>query len=426
MKKSSDSSARSAKSKPKATSRTRKTTVRKKTASPATRKAPSRRAKKTPPGPDIDSLGDLPSGGVTQERIFVIAQEPRLLFCYWDQSLTQGLDSQVFLRHSRPERASHEGEVPVPSQANSWYLPVREEETAYRVELGFYAGDGWKTLTQSDVVLTPRDSLAEPGEAVFADIKFHLVFQDMVEKLRGEMRDGDTLSAAISRLRGRSETSAGKLSAAQISVLEAMLGSQLQSFSSGELARMINLSGAGLNGGASASATSSWRAGSASSWRSAPGGVTSGFLAHFGLGGGSPGSVAWSPASGGWSSSSASSWAASSSWWSGASWSAQPLSHQPERGFFMHVNAEVIFYGGTHPDAKVTVDGNEIELRPDGSFRFHFVFPDEACEIPIIATSPDGKDKRRAVLRFERATARTGEIGNTPQPPLDRPMGSRP
>src|SRR5208337_4717529 len=38
----------------------------------------------------------------------------------------------------------------------------------------------------------------------------------------------------------------------------------------------------------------------------------------------------------------------------GASWSGQPFS-QPERNFFMHVNAEVIFYGGTDPQAKVTI-----------------------------------------------------------------------
>jgi hypothetical protein len=424
MKKNSKTSARSAKSKSKVAPRSRKISARKKAGAPATRKAPPRRNKKNSPATDIDSLGELPQSYGAQERIFVIAQEPRLLFCYWDHTLTEGLVSQVFLRHSLPGRATHEGEAPVPLQANSWYLPVREEETTYRVELGFYAGNEWKTLTQSDAVLTPRESLAEPGEAVFADINFHLVFQEMVEKLRTEMRDGDTLSAAISRLRKHSETSSEKLSPAQISVLEAMLVCQLQSLSSGELARMINWSGASFNGARSAAAVSSWEAGGAS-WGAAPGEVASGFLAQFGLGGGSVGSGSWSPASGSWSSGVVSSWAAASTWGPGASWSAQPFSHQPERGFFMHVNAEVIFYGGTHPDAKVTVDGKEINLRPDGSFHFHFVFPDDAYEIPIVAASPDGKETRRAVLRLERATSREGEIGHTPPSPLSRPMGSR-
>ena len=118
-----------------------------------------------------------------------------------------------------------------------------------------------------------------------------------------------------------------------------------------------------------------------------------------------------------WSAAAPSSWGAESSWLS--SWPAAP------RGFFMHVNAEVIFYGGTHPDATVTVDGKQITLRPDGSFRYHFVLPDGEFEIPIVATSPDGLETRRAVLKFERATARRGDVGATAQPPLAAPMGRK-
>jgi len=91
----------------------------------------------------------------------------------------------------------------------------------------------------------------------------------------------------------------------------------------------------------------------------------------------------------------------------------------------MHVNAEVIFYGGTHPEAKVTIDGKAIELSPDGSFRFHFVFPDGDYEIPIVATSPDGVETRCATLKFERATSRTGQVDHTGQPPLAAPMGAK-
>lgn len=91
----------------------------------------------------------------------------------------------------------------------------------------------------------------------------------------------------------------------------------------------------------------------------------------------------------------------------------------------MHVNAEVIFYGGTHPEAKVTIGGKPVTLKPDGSFRYHFVFPDGEFEIPIVATSPDGVETRRAVLRFERATGREGDVGATAQPPLGEPLGRR-
>lgn len=132
-----------------------------------------------------------------------------------------------------------------------------------------------------------------------------------------------------------------------------------------------------------------------------------------------------------WATSALSSWsqAAMSSWGSAetSSWGASENVGSfgfVQREFFMHVNAEVIFYGGTHPEAKVTIDGKPVSLAPDGSFRYHFVFPDGNYEIPITATSPDGLETRSATLRFERGTARTGEVGHTEQPPLAAPMGA--
>ncbi|MBV8098891.1 MAG: DUF4912 domain-containing protein, partial [Verrucomicrobia bacterium] len=96
----------------------------------------------------------------------------------------------------------------------------------------------------------------------------------------------------------------------------------------------------------------------------------------------------------------------------GASWGGESFG-LTQREFFMHVNAEVIFYGGTHPDAKVTVAGQPIQLQPDGTFRYHFIFPDRDFEIPIVAVSPDGKETRSAVLFFRRETTRQGDVGHT-------------
>jgi hypothetical protein len=112
-----------------------------------------------------------------------------------------------------------------------------------------------------------------------------------------------------------------------------------------------------------------------------------------------------------------------SSLWSGfvSSWGGAP-----ERSFFMHVNAEVIFYGGTDPRAKVSIAGQPVQLQPDGTFRYHFRFPDNDFEIPIVAVSPDGQETRSAVLYFRRETTRQGDVGSTNQPVhLVDPMGAK-
>ena len=73
----------------------------------------------------------------------------------------------------------------------------------------------------------------------------------------------------------------------------------------------------------------------------------------------------------------------------------------------------------------VTIDGKPVALSPDGSFRYHFVFPDGSYEIPITATSPDGVETRSAILKFERDTVRSGDVGSTSQPPLPAPLGPK-
>jgi len=403
-----------------------KTAVKKKAAKPAKKRAAiagdvpkfetARGAKRTATrrkksGADIDDLGDLPRS-YGNDRIFVVAQEPHWLFCYWDYTLTENANGPVFLRHGRDGRDA-EGEVQVPSETNSWYLSVRDADADYVVELGCYNKGKWKALTRSAAVLTPRDTLAGLGEPLFANMPFHATFQDLVEKLRGEMRKDESLAEALARLQKRGDMPVSRLSSSQRIALDTLLQTNLGSLTSGDLGRFLSSPGASLFSGGFA--PSSW--GGAASWAEAPGGFSSGFLALMGLVGASWSNASWSGAVSSWSSAAMSSWGAGSSWLS--SWRSAP------RGFFMHVNAEVIFYGGTHPDAKVTIDGKPIGLRPDGTFRYHFVLPDGEFEIPIVATSPDGVETRRAVLKFERATARQGNVGSTAQPPLGAPMGRK-
>ena len=91
----------------------------------------------------------------------------------------------------------------------------------------------------------------------------------------------------------------------------------------------------------------------------------------------------------------------------------------------MHVNAELIIYGGTEPNAKVRIDGADITLGPDGTFSYHFVFPDGQFHIPISATSADGVETRSALLSFLRMTELEGDVRKTAQPTLDEPLGKK-
>jgi hypothetical protein len=93
------------------------------------------------------------------------------------------------------------------------------------------------------------------------------------------------------------------------------------------------------------------------------------------------------------------------------------------RGFWFNVNAELIIYGATEPDAKVTIGDRPIKLRPDGSFSFRFALPDGQYELPAAAHSADGEETRQARLKFSRGTKYDGEVGAHPQdkklkPPL--------
>lgn len=91
------------------------------------------------------------------------------------------------------------------------------------------------------------------------------------------------------------------------------------------------------------------------------------------------------------------------------------------RGFWFNLNAELIIYGATEPDATVTIGGRRIRLRPDGTFSYRFALPDGKFDLPAIATSAAGDDTRAANLRFRRQTAYHGDVGAHPQDPRLKP-----
>jgi hypothetical protein len=87
-----------------------------------------------------------------------------------------------------------------------------------------------------------------------------------------------------------------------------------------------------------------------------------------------------------------------------ASMGSGALGAPPHRGFWFQVNTELIVYGATEPDAKVTIQGREIQLRPDGTFTVRFQLPDGVQEIPCVATSGDGISERTITPTVKRQT----------------------
>jgi hypothetical protein len=74
------------------------------------------------------------------------------------------------------------------------------------------------------------------------------------------------------------------------------------------------------------------------------------------------------------------------------------------RDFHFEIDAELIVYGTTEPNAKVTLQGEPVQLRPDGSFTVRFSLPDSRQIIPAVAASADGVEERTIVLAVERNT----------------------
>jgi len=78
--------------------------------------------------------------------------------------------------------------------------------------------------------------------------------------------------------------------------------------------------------------------------------------------------------------------------------------HGKERKFWFQLDAELIVYGATEPNARVTLQGEPVKLRPDGTFTMRFSLPDSRQIIPAVAASADGVEERTIVLAVERNT----------------------
>lgn len=81
-----------------------------------------------------------------------------------------------------------------------------------------------------------------------------------------------------------------------------------------------------------------------------------------------------------------------------------------ERKFWFVLDAELIVYGATEPDATVTMQGKPVQLRPDGTFTLRFSLPDGKQHIPATAVSADQIEERTITLDVNRKTTEQAPV----------------
>lgn len=77
-----------------------------------------------------------------------------------------------------------------------------------------------------------------------------------------------------------------------------------------------------------------------------------------------------------------------------------------ENEFQFEADAEMIVYGAARPGSQVTLAGEPVQLRPDGTFTVRLNMPDRRQVIPVVASSSDGVEQRTIVIAVERNTKR--------------------
>lgn len=317
-----------------------------------------------------EQLGELPDTYGTG-RLFLAARDPHWLFAYWDLSgqqmadfRRQASDDRVVLRVFEKNHPAPIAELTLSHDARNWYIPANKAATTYSAELGFWRHDGaFNVISRSREATTPPDALSADMSAKFATIPVDVSFAELLVIVRRHIQDGDRLADAMQRLQATGVQFPFNV-AVELGPWSPEQAAKVEHILSGDVLRRVQIGSVELT---------EWLR------RRLQGETSSGMFSGF------------SP--------------------SGASWSGQP-----QQGFWFAVNAELIIYGATEPDAKVTVDGKPVTLRSDGTFSFHWTFPDGKYRLPVVAASGKTGETRAVELQFERKTQTHDSVGQVRQP----------
>ncbi|WCJ60506.1 DUF4912 domain-containing protein [Fontisphaera persica] len=355
----------------------------------------------TPPPAHVSGgePGELPEAYGTG-MLLLTARDPHWLYAWWDFTAEQlrqfnrrAAQGHLTLRVFKDKVAEKpHTEVAVHPESRNWFVHVGKGGTRYVAQLGYYNKQRrWQKVAESEATFTPPDSLADDITARFATVPPDVSFERLVEIVKEAARQHLPLAQAISEIvqpQSEDAPAAGQSGTvpAELQVPGAVAPAAWTPEQEKALARMISIDAVRRVWIGSLEITELVRRRLVQELASQaavpqPGGL--GALASL----------------------------------------ASPFGGQPPgpKGFWFNVNAELVIYGATEPDASVTIAGRPIQLRPDGSFSYRFALPDGMYDLPIVAVSADKSEGRGADLHFSRRTEYQGEVGMHPQDPALQP-----
>jgi hypothetical protein len=354
----------------------------------------------TPPAQSF-SGGELPESYGTK-KLFLTARDPHWLYAHWDLTREQqnalnaeSTDGHLILRIFDGKMEGHPTyEIHVHPESRHWFAHVEHAGHSYTAELGYYSALGkWTRVAVSSGTVTPPDAAAKEEDVEFATIPYEFPFARLMQIIEEAVRDNIPLAQAIEELRRAGHPGLPRFAHSIHSpVVPPGPTRQWTPEQEKALAKIINIDESRRVWMGSLEITELIRRRLAHEAASP--------MKAFGAQ-----EIPQPPGSPGVSS--------ITSPFGGAA--------EKAKGFWFNVNAELIIYGATEPDAKVTLGGHEIKLRSDGTFSFRFALPDGKYDLPAVAVSADGTDGRAAELRFSRETEYLGDVGATPQDPALQP-----
>jgi uncharacterized protein len=339
----------------------------------------------TPPAPHFDTAEtELPEAYGTK-KLSLTARDPHWLYAQWDLTREQQVklnaksaDGHLVLRIYANQLEGHPlYEIHVHPESRHWFAHVERAGDSYVAVLGYYSPLGrWTRVAASSATLTPPDAAAAEAETEYATIPFEFPFAKLMQIIEDAVRDHLPLAQAIEELRRHGHPDLPRLAPASApGSMRAWTPQQEQA-----LAKIVSVDEVRRVWMGSLEITELIR-------RRLPKEISSLGVSSFGV----------------------------------SSFSSPFGGLERAKGFWFNVNAEIIIYGATEPDAKVTLGGHEIKLRPDGSFSYRFALPDGKYDLPAVAVSADGTDGRAANLKFARETEYLGDVGAHPQDPSLKP-----